>query len=69
MASMMGGKGGGKGGGNGAAEMKEMEKMWKYLDNLHETNPEVATLTQYSSSGIGSTFLAAVAQLTADYAA
>ena len=49
--------------------MKEMEKMWKYLDNLHETNPEVATLTQYSSSGIGSTFLAAVAQLTADYAA
>ena len=48
---MFGGKGGkgsgGKGGGKGglsAKEMAEMENMWKYLDNLHETSPEARTV-------------------------
>jgi len=45
---MMGAKGGGKGGKGGGkggmdpAEMKEMDNMWKYLDNLSATNPEVS---------------------------
>ena len=57
MAKLMGGgKGGGKGGGMGGmgggkggnaaeeAEMsKKMENMWKYLDKLNETDPEVTT--------------------------